>query len=211
MSGGRRTGDQQNVGRTLKQPCKCDLHWSDSQGSRDAIEPGRLQRREPSQREERHVRYSFLRQSLKERVIVSVCHVVEVLNANDLRDSLRLFPLPGCDVAETEMANQPLTLQFGQHRQGLLDRPFRRFRESAHTQIDDIESFEAKISEIVMNASDDLFPRERGNPRFIRTTTCAHLRNNHEVVRKGMQRFLDDLIGYVRTVEVARVYVVHAG
>ena len=49
------------------------------------------------------------------------------------------------------------------------------------------------------------------SPGFVRSPTGAHLGDDHQAVRIGVQRLLDNLICYVRTIEVAGIYVVHAG
>src|SRR5438105_5908772 len=49
------------------------------------------------------------------------------------------------------------------------------------------------------------------NPGLVRTATSTHLGDDHQTIRIRMERPLDNLIGHMRTVEVAGVNVVHAG
>src|SRR4051794_19831134 len=49
------------------------------------------------------------------------------------------------------------------------------------------------------------------DPRLVFTTPSAHLSDDHETIHVGMQRLLDDLIGHMRTVKVARIDMVHPG
>ena len=60
-----------------------------------------------------------------EGVIVAVGDVVEILHADDVGNLLRLCQLAGSDVAEAEMANQALLLEFGEHGQRLFNGAFR--------------------------------------------------------------------------------------
>ena len=80
----RCAGNQQNIRRAVKQPCKRDLHRRRLQGRRSRVERGRLQRSESSQREEWHVGNALPRELVNETVVAPVRKVVEVLHANDL-------------------------------------------------------------------------------------------------------------------------------
>ena len=73
-------------------------------------------------------------------------HVIEILDANYLCNGLRLRQLSGPYVAQTDVANEPLTLEFSEHRQRFLNRSLRRFRESTNAEIHHIENVEAEIS-----------------------------------------------------------------
>src|SRR6202008_2490731 len=115
-------------------------------------EHGRLQRRESSQREKRDVRSPLLREDVDEGVVLTLGHVIEVLDADDLRDSLPVSELPGSHVAETDMPNQPLSLQFRKHPQRFRDRSFRWVHNSTHPKISDSEPVVAEIPKIVMDS-----------------------------------------------------------
>src|SRR5580658_3632057 len=108
------------------------------------------------------------------------------------------------------MTNQPLTLEFGEHSQRFFDGSFRRPRDSANPKIDDIKPVEPEISKIVMDAIDQFPTRKSMNPRLVLATAGAHLGDDHKAIRIRMERLLDNLIGYMRTVKVAGIDMVHA-
>src|ERR1035438_5827168 len=108
------------------------------------------------------------------------------------------------------MANQPLLLEPGEHSQRSFDGSPRRPHYSSDPKIDNVKNVEPEISEIVMNGSDQFLTRQRVHPRLVRFPASAHFGYDHEGVRVGMDRLPDNLIGHVRTVEVAGVDMVHA-
>ena len=123
-----------------------------------------MQWRESSQREERDIRYAFLGEGIDEGIVTAAGHVVEVLDTNDLRDFLSLLELPGRDVAEADVTNQSVVLQFGQRSQGLLDRTFRWLQDGTNPEVDDLKPVDTEIPKIVVNAVGQLLTREGGNP-----------------------------------------------
>src|SRR5262245_22785572 len=153
---GRGAGDQQNVGRTLKKPGKRDLHRSGFEGCGYLVELRRLQWGESTQGEERNVSDALPCESIDESIVSALCHVVEVLDANDLSDFLSFLELPGSDVAQTDVANQSLALQIGERHKRLLDRSFQWLRNSTYAQVDDVEAIDTKIPKVVMRAVDQL-------------------------------------------------------
>ena len=108
MGDRRGAGDQQDVGRALQQPGERDLHRRRAERCRDVRQGRRLQRREAAEREERHVGDALPGQVVDQRVVVAVRQVVVVLHADDVGDRLRLGDLRGRDVAEADVADQPL-------------------------------------------------------------------------------------------------------
>ena len=104
----RCAGDQQDVGRPVQEPRQRDLHRRGPKPPRDVRQSRRLQRREPAEREERHVRDALPGQVIDQGVVVAVGQVVVVLHADDLGDRLRLGDLGGRDVAEADVADQSL-------------------------------------------------------------------------------------------------------
>src|SRR5580692_11356799 len=106
--------------------------------SSHASEHGRLQWRESSQREERDISDALLRESIDECIVIAMRHVVEVLHAHDLGNSLGLLQLPWRDVAETDVTNQSPPFQFSQRTQRFLDRSLRWRRDSTHSEVDDV-------------------------------------------------------------------------
>ena len=101
-----------------------------------------------------------LRKVLDEAIVAAVRHVVQILNADDLRNGLGLGQLARINVAETEMANESLLLQLGEYGQRFFDGPVRRPHHPANPKIDDIERVAAQISQIVMNGIDKFLPRK---------------------------------------------------
>ena len=126
------------------------------QRHREPLEHGGLQRRESSQREKGNVRYALLRECIDEGVVSPLCHVVVVLDANDLRNFLCFLELPRSDVAEADVANQSLALQLSQRRQGLLDGSLRRLHDATDAQIDHAEPLQTQIAQIVVNPRSQL-------------------------------------------------------
>src|SRR5258708_833538 len=114
--------NQDDVWRALKQPRQRDLHRCHFEGRCGSIEHRGLQWSKSSQWEERHIGYTLAREFANESVIVPVRNVVEVLHADDRRDLLRFRKLPWSDIAQTEMTNQSLIFELGEHRERLLDR-----------------------------------------------------------------------------------------
>jgi len=123
-----------------------------------------LQWREASEWEERQVRDALLSERIDESVITSARHVVEILNADDLGDFLTLLELSGSHVAQTDVPNQSLALQFGKHSQWFLKGAFRRFQNRSDPQADDVEVLNAEIPKIVMNTVDQILARPSWNP-----------------------------------------------
>src|ERR1035438_10016541 len=143
--------DQQEVRRSPQQPRERYLHGSGFKRRGYCIEPGRLQRGEPSQWKVRHVGDALRGESIDESVVGALGDVVEVLDAHNLRDSLRLSQLPGRDRAETDMPNQALLLQFGKRRQRFFKGVVRWSAKAAEAKIDDIECIKAEIAQVVVN------------------------------------------------------------
>ena len=131
------------------------------------------------------------------------------------RRSPRLFwascKLFGSDVAQSEMTYQSLLLEFGEHGQGFFNGSFRWPHDSSDAQIDDIERVESEIAKIVVNAIDQFLARKSMNPGLVFATSSAYLGDDHQTVRIGMERLLDDLVGHMRTIKVAGIDMVHAG
>src|SRR5258705_5018584 len=209
MPQGRRSRNQQNVGRALEKPSKRNLHRRGVERRRGRVECRRLQRTKASQREKRNVSYALRGKVNDEAVIFPVCHIVEVLNAHYLCHGLSLSQLPGSNVAQTDMTDQSLTLEFREHGQRLLDRSFRWFREPSNAEIHDVESVETKISKIVINAIDEFLARQSRNPGLVFTPAGTDLGDDQEICGIRMKRPLDKLIGDMRAVVVAGIDVVH--
>src|SRR5258707_196799 len=135
----------------MKQPRERVLHWRRAHGCRDRIQLRGLQRRESSERKERYIRHALRCEFVHKSVIVSLGDIEKVLHADDIRDLLRLSQLPGCDIAQTEMTDQSLTLELGERGQGFFNRSLRGLQHFAHAEINYIQLLQAEVSKIVMN------------------------------------------------------------
>ena len=81
-----------------------------------------LQRGETAERVERDKGDAQLRAAVEQRIVAAVSQVVPVLHADDPADGLRLGHLIGRHVAETQVPDQALALQPGQHAERPGDR-----------------------------------------------------------------------------------------
>src|ERR1700756_4159012 len=151
MLDGRCSWDQQDIGRVLEKPGKRNLHCCCVERLCGCVKRRRLQGSETSQREKRNIRYTLRSQGIDESIVVPLGHVVKVLHADNLCYGLPFGQLLGSNVAQTDMPDQSLALEFGEHGQRLFDRFLPRFRESADPKIDNVEMVEAEISKVVMN------------------------------------------------------------
>src|SRR5690349_17621782 len=115
MLAGRCPRNQQDVGRTMEKPGKRKLHRRYLERCCGGVECRRLQWSEPSQREKRNISDPLRGEVVDGRIIIPLCHVVEVLHADDLHDRPRLSHLLRCYVAETDMTNESLSLQLSQY------------------------------------------------------------------------------------------------
>src|SRR5580698_3040185 len=195
----------------MKQPRERHLHRTRVQGCRDRIQLRGLQRGESAQREEGYIRNSLRGEFVHKGTIISLGDIEKVLYADDLRDLLRLSQLLTRDVAETEVLDQPLTLEFGERGQRLFDRSLRGLQNLAHAEIHYVELLQPEVPKIIVNRIDQFLPGKGVNPRLVRSTPRAHLSDNHQILVIWVQRLFDDLIGYMRTVVITGIEVVHAG
>jgi hypothetical protein len=60
-----------------------------------------------------------------------------------------------------------------------------------------------------MDRIDQFLARKSRNPRLVGSPASAHLGDDHESGRIWVERLLDNLIGHMRTIVVARIDVVH--
>src|SRR5215469_10213273 len=196
MIDGRSSGNQQDIGRVLQQPGKCNLHRRDLECSGRSIEYQRLQRREASQWEEWNISDTLRTELVDEGIVVPVGNVVEILYAHDFCNAPALGELLGTYIAQTNVANESLTLKFCEHRKRFRNRSLGRLRKSANPKINGSEGLEAEISQVVVNAVDKLLGRKRGNPGLVCTPTRSQLSDNYETVRIRMQCPLNKLVGH---------------
>src|SRR5271154_3674377 len=107
------------------------------------------------------------------------------------------------------MTNQPLALQFGEHGERFFDGALCRPDDSSYAKVDDVQLFQAEVSEIVVNGIDQFLTRKSMNPGFVRSAASANFGHDYQAIRIRMEGLLDNLIGNVGTIIVAGVDVVY--
>ncbi len=208
----RGAGDQQDIGRAAQQPGKRDLHGRGAEACSDGGQVGGLQRAEPAERKVRHVGDAVAGELVDQGVVGPLRQVVMVLHADDFAEPASLGDLRRRDMAEPDVAHQPLALQLGEDRERRLDRPLRGMMGVEHAaKVDQFERIQPQIAQIVLHRLDQFVARKGRIPGSIRTAPRADLGDDDEIVGIGVQRFADQLIGEMRSVEVAGVDVVDAG
>src|ERR1035437_9762791 len=97
----------------------------------------------------------------------SVRHVIEVLHTDDLGNGPSLRKLLGRYIAQAKMANQSLAFEFGEHGWRFFDGSLRWPHDDSYPEIDDIQSVESEIPQVVMNAVDQILTRESMKPGLV--------------------------------------------
>jgi len=108
------------------------------------------------------------------------------------------------------MLNETLLLKLSERREGLFERLVFRGGESAESQIYDLERFDTQVTQIVVYSGNDLLARACVNPGTVGTAARTDFGHNHEIIWVRIQRLFDELIGDMRSVEIAGIDVVHA-
>ena len=179
----------------MEQPGQRDLHRCSPDGCRSRVKRSRLQRVETAERKERYVDYTSLRQIVDESIVVSVCNIVEILHTHDLRRVLCLGQLLSRDIAQSDMANQPLALELDEHSQRFFNRFVRRSRHSSHPEIDNVKALKAKISQVIM-AQELIAERIQFNTVEARSSVRDRLR------REGVDAKLGDVNRFTTVADV---------
>ena len=156
-----------------------------------------------------HVSDAHVLKLVDQGVVSPMDDVIEVLHANDLGDAARLSDLSGRDVAQAEMADQALSLELGERGERLLDRFLARPVAASHEpQVDDVENVDAEVPDSCRGRRWQ-GPRARSpGSRGVRATHRPDFGHDHEVVRIGVKRLSDQLVGDVRAIEIAGVNVI---
>src|SRR5579862_909814 len=108
------------------------------------------------------------------------------------------------------MLNETLLLQFSERGEWLSKWLVFRSGESAEPEIYNLERIEAQVAQIVMYGIDNLLPRACVKPGTVGAAASADFGHDHQVIGIRMQRLLNDLIGDMRTVEIAGIDMIHA-
>ena len=148
--------------------------------------------------------------SSDELIVAALRDVVEVLNADYFRDRLRLSQLAGRNCAETDMVNEALLLQLGERGEWLFKWLVFRSGKSAEPEIHDLQRIEAQVAQIVVYGIDNLLARTCVKPGTVGAAAPTDFGHDDQIIRIRMQRLLNDLIGHMRTVEIAGIDMVHA-
>src|SRR5215467_10438237 len=202
-------GNEENVGSALKQPGQSELHWRRLQRCCRCIKPCRLQWREASKWEVGHVSNALRGQFVDESVVPTLGYVVKVLNADNLCDRPGFGQLAGRDRTKADMVNEALLLELGERRERLFERLVFRSGGSAELEIYNLERIETQVAQIVVNGANDLMSRACVNPGTVGAAARTDFGHNHEIIWVRMQRLFDELIGDMRSVEIAGIDVVH--
>src|SRR5439155_8944520 len=132
-----------------------------------------LQRRKTTEWKERHITNPLFGKGVDQRIILPVCDIVKVLDADDRRDRLRLGDLLGAHITHPEMLNQTRVLHFRKHAERLSNRTGLRCNEATDPQIDHIERVDTEIVEIVTNRLPKFVRSERSGPISFRVAAGA--------------------------------------
>ncbi|EAU69609.1 hypothetical protein STIAU_2984 [Stigmatella aurantiaca DW4/3-1] len=205
----RGAGDQKDVGRAAKQPGKRDLHGGGTETRRDSGQGGRLQGGESAEWEERHVGDAVARKAVDQGIVGPMRQIVLVLHADDGGDPASLRDLRGGDVAQADVAHQPLLLEPGQHREWRLDGALCGSMSAEHeAQVHHVEGLQAQVAQVVVDRLSQLLGGEGREPGAILAPPGADLGDDDEIAGIGRERFADQPVRDVRAVVVAGVDVV---
>jgi hypothetical protein len=133
-----------------------------------------------------------------------VGEVVEVLHGDDGRDGLRLGELGVRRLAEAEVTDQALLLEFGQGTERLGDGlPAGAF--GPEPQVDGVEGVHAEVREVLLTWALRSAGSCEGRQLPSGAAARAHLGDDAQVRRVGVERLPDQLVDGDRAVEVAGV------
>ena len=151
----------------------------------DVVQPRRLKRAEPAQREERHVGDPVRRQCIDQRVVGAVREVILVLHADDRGDPARLRHLRCGHVADAQMADQPFLAEAGKRLERFGDRAFGRSLIAAAehgAEVDHLDPVQPKVAQIVLDRTPQIVGRCGQVPRRVIAAQRTHLGDDHQIV-----------------------------
>jgi hypothetical protein len=88
---------------------------------RCAISDNWVEWREAAERKERHVRYLIAVERVDQLIVVPLNEIVEILDADDIADAATFSHLRRGNMAQSDMADQPLPLQIGKDGKRFFD------------------------------------------------------------------------------------------
>ncbi len=84
--------------------------------------------------------------------------IVVVLDTDNIREGATFFDLLACHIAEADMPDQPLALQFRERYERRLDAALGRPVSAEHqAQVDDVKRIHFQVSKIVMHGTRQVF------------------------------------------------------
>ena len=132
-----------------------------------------------------------------------------VLHADDGAEATRILDLPRGHVAQPDVLDQALPLQFGQGGERLLQRALGRPVDVQHAaQVDQLQRLQTEVAQVVVYRPRQLVGGQGGQPRPIGPPLGAHLGGDEQILAIGVQRLANDLVGDVRAIEVSGVDVI---
>jgi hypothetical protein len=114
-------------------------------------------------------------------------------------------------VAEADVPDFSLLLQFREHGQLRFDRAFLRAQRGPDAQIHNVHAFDAEVAQIIVQPLGQLLAGVRRDPGFVRAANRAQFADDDQIVRIRIERLLDNLIHHVRAVKIRSVDVIYAG
>lgn len=142
-------------------------------------------------REERHERDALFTAGAHEGVGSGVREVeaVLVLHAHHRRDGQRLGEVPGFDVGDREVPDQPRVAQFGQRAEVLGDRVL------PHTaQVHHVEVVAAKLAQVLLDMAAQVLGPGRGAPLPRVVAERPDLGGDDQLVRVRGERAVDQFV-----------------
>ncbi len=145
-----------------------------------------MQGREAAERKIGHIGDALACELVDERIIGAIGKIIEVLHADDGGDALCLCNLCRRHLADADMADQALALQFRQCFDLRRDGAFRRGMQAVHAaEIHYIQPLQPEVAQIVMHCLGEVRLGEGGQPAAFFIPPCPHLGHDDEILTVG--------------------------
>ena len=96
---------------------------------------------------------------VEESLVGPMSKIIVILYANDGSNGLRLGELLWRDIAEAEVTDKALFTEFGKDAKRFGDGFLKwSFHGCAYPKVDDVKSFKAEVSEVVVDGGGDIVP-----------------------------------------------------